>query len=52
MFRLAGIETLKSPVPVYFKGTEKNLESTVFPVKNTKFLHTIIEGFLYLVHKK
>jgi hypothetical protein len=36
----------------YYKGTEKHLKSTIFAVKNTKLLHTIAEGFLYLMHKK
>jgi hypothetical protein len=40
-------------MPVYFKGTEKNVRSMVISChKNTKYLHAIAEGFLYLMHKK
>jgi hypothetical protein len=41
-------------MPSHFKGTEKKFKCVVFPVMicNTKFLHTLAEVCLYLVHKK
>jgi hypothetical protein len=39
-------------VPAYFKDTEKFKKYGISYHKNTKFLHTIADGFLYLMHKK
>jgi hypothetical protein len=36
----------------YFLGTKKCKMCFISCHKNTEFLHTIAEGFLYLIHKK
>jgi hypothetical protein len=39
-------------MPAYIKGAEKIKKYCISCRKNTKFLHTIAEDFLYLMHKK